>query len=165
MMTTPSGQQQQPYLPTSRQFPVNNLPILEPELVKSYIEIAQAVNGRTIGVFENIQIVTGERWYASDPTNALNKRQTYRKAFPVGAIAKNTTLQIPHGITGIVAFTRIYGTCITDLPDFRPIPYASIAGMTATIDLRVDTTTIYIAVGSGSPNVLSGNIVLEYLLN
>ncbi len=164
MTTTPSGQQQQPYLPTSRQFPVNNLPILEPELVKSYIEIAQAVNGRIIGVFENIQIVTGERWYASDPTNALNKRQTYRKAFPFGAIVAGAGLTFPHGITGIVAFTRIYGTCITDLPDYRPIPYASIAAA-SNIDLRVTSTNIIIGVGASSPNIVSGNIVLEYLLN
>jgi hypothetical protein len=163
-ISTPSGQQNQPYLPTSRQFPVNNLPNLEPELVKSYIEIAQAVNIRIIGVFENIQIVTGERWYSIDPVNALKKRQSYRKSFPFGAITAGTPLAINHGITGITICTKIYGTCVTALPDFRPIPYVS-AGTNAAIDVRVTSTQIIILVESSSPNIVSGNIVLEYLLN
>lgn len=165
MTTTPSNQQQQPYLPNSRKFPIENMGILESELLKAYIDTAQAVNNRIIGIFENIQIVTGERWYASDPLNASIKRQTYRKAFPFAAIASGSPLTIPHGITGITSFTRIYGTCVTAIPDYRPIPYASISGAASNIDLRVDNTNIYIINGGSGPNIVSGNIVLEYLLN
>ncbi len=163
-MITPSNQQQQPYLPKSRQFPVQNPVQLEPELVKSYIDIAQAVNLRTIGIFEQLQIVTGERWFASDPLDATLKRQTYRQVYTFGSIAPGASLAINHGITGITAFTRIYGTCVTNLPDYRPIPYASVAA-NANIDLRVTSTQIIINNGAGSPTLLSGIIVLEYLLN
>jgi hypothetical protein len=163
-MTTPTNQQQQPYLPNSRDFPVQSPTLLEPELVKSYIDIAQAVNVRTIGIFERLQIVTGERWFSADPTNALRKRQTFRQVFTFGAIAAGGSLAITHGITGIVAFTKIVGTCVTDAPDYRPIPYASVAA-NANIDIRVTSTQIIISVGAGSPNLVSGIVILEYLLN
>jgi hypothetical protein len=164
MMQTPSGQQQKPYLITSRHFPANDPELLETTLVKSYNEIAQAVNVRTIGIFEMLQIVTGERWFASSATNALDKRQTYRQVYTLPAVAAGATVMINHNITGINQFTHIYGTCITDQPDYRPIPYASVAA-NANIDIRVTSNKIIIANGAGSPNILSGIIVLEYLLN
>lgn len=163
-MITPSNQQQQPYLPTSRIFPAQNAVQLEPELVKAYIDTAQAINVRTIGIFENIQIVTGERWFSADPLNALLKRQTYRKTFTFGAIATNTAIVINHGITGITECTRIYGTCVTSTPDFRPIPYVSV-GATHNIDLRVTSTQIIILNDATAPAIVNGIIVLEYLLN
>lgn len=164
MIDTPSRQQQQPYLVTSRQFPVDNGAILQPELVKSYIDIAQAVNVRTIGIFESTQIVTGERWFSVSATDANAKRQSYRQVYPFEAIAAGATLVIPHGITGITSGTRIYGTCVTDVPDFRPIPYASNTANN-NIELKVDNTNITIINGSSSPNITSGIIILEYLLN
>ena len=163
-MTTPSNQQQQPYLPQSRSFPAQNPVQLEPELVKTYIDVAQAINVRTIGIFEKLQIVTGERWFSADPTNANVKRQTYRQVYTFGAIAAGASIAINHNITGITQFTRIYGTCITDLPDYRPIPYASVAP-NSNIDIRVTSTQIIIANGAGGPNITSGIVVLEYLLN
>lgn len=161
-MITPSNQQQQPYLPTTRQFPAQNATQLEPELVKSYIDTAQAVNVRTIGIFEQLQIVTGERWFST--VNNTVKRQTYRQVYTFGAIAAGANLAITHGITGVTSFTRIYGTCNTALPDSRPIPYASVAA-NSNIDLRVTSTQIIIANGAGGPNINNGIIVLEYLLN
>lgn len=161
---TPSNQQQQPYLVTSRRFPTNDPILLQPVLSKMYIEIARAVNLRTIGIFEQLQIVTGERWFGTDPLNALIKRQTYRRVYTFGAIAAGASLAIPHGLVGVTAYTRIYGTVITNKPDNRPIPYASVTA-NANIELNVDNTNINIIVGAGSPNVISGIVVLEYLLN
>jgi len=163
-MTTPSNQQFQPYLPTSRNFPVSDLIQLEPELTKSYIDIARAVNLRTIGIFETVQIITGERWFSIDPLDVNNKRQTYRKVFPFGTIAAGTTLLIAHGLTGINEFTKISGTCVTDMPDYRPIPYATNT-VNSAIELNVDNTDIIITVGALSPNIIKGIIILEYLLN
>lgn len=163
-MMTPSGQQQKPYLVTSQKFPTDDPSVLQPTLTKSYNEIAQAVNLRTIGIFEQLQIVTGERWFASSATNANLKRQTYRQVYTFGTIAAGTSLSIAHNITGITQFTRIYGTCITDQSDYRPIPYASVTA-NSNIELRVTSTQIIISNGAGGPNIVSGIIVLEYLLN
>ena len=163
-MSTPSGQQQQPYLPTSRNFPAQNPVQLEPELVKSYIDIALAVNVRTIGIFENIQIVTGERWFSRDPTNSLVKRQSYRKTFTFGVIAPGGTLLIPHGITGVTSYTKIYGTIVTAV-DFRPLPYVSPFAVNQQVGVLVDGTNINIFNGAGALATVSGIVVLEYLLN
>lgn len=161
-MTTSSGNSiQNAYLPTTRGFPADPTQ-LNGDLSKSYIEIAQAVNFRTIGVFDKFQVVTGERWF-NEP-DALSKRQTYREVFTVGAIAAGGNATFAHLITGIVAFTRMYGTCITDTPDYRPIPYASVAA-NSNIDLRVQGPNIIVANGAAAPNIVSAIVVLEYLLN
>lgn len=156
---TPSNQQFQPYLPTSRNFPVDDPIQLEPELTKSYIDVARAVNLRTIGIFETVQIVTGERWFSIDPFDVNQKRQTFRKVFPFTP----ADLPIPHGLTGLNEFTRISGTCVTDLPDFRPLPYASNTA-NGSIELNVDDAYINVNVGASSPNIIKGIIILEYLL-
>lgn len=152
----------QSYLVTSREFPVEQEGLNE-ELTKAYTDIANAVNSRTIGVHDKFQVVTGERWFNN--TNVQSKRQTYRQVYEFGAITAGApAVTVAHGISGITAFTAIYGTCITATPDYRPLPYASTTAG-ANIELNVDATYIYITVGAISPNVTSGIVVLEYLLN
>lgn len=156
------------YLITSRVFPIESGK-LEPILSKMYFEVAQAVNDRIIGVFNKFQVVTGERWFNStDSTkqdfDVTNQPQTYRQVYQFGAIAAGANLSINHNITGISQFTRIYGTCITDVPDYRPIPYAGLAA-TDNITLAVNNTIFAVFNGATAPNIVSGIIVLEYLLN
>ncbi len=146
------------YLRTSREFP-EEIKQLCVELSRDHIDIANTVNARTIGLFPTSRpAVTGESFYLSK--NA--KQQTFRQVYTFGAIAAGASLSTAHGIQFIVQFSRIYGTCITALPDYRPIPYASVAANT-NIDVRVDSTNIIVSVGAGSPNVVSGLIVLEWL--
>lgn len=160
--STPAPVQRQAFLITSRFFPTDMVQ-LEPVLNKMYIEVAQAVNQRTIGTFDKIQAVTGENWY--NDANPLQKKQSYRKVFSFEAIAAGATLTFNHDIQGIVQLTRAYGTCITVTPDFRPIPYASATAVNTQIELNVTLTQINIINGAGAPNIQSGIIVLEYLLN
>lgn len=158
---------QKAYLPNTRSFP-GNITLLTDDLSKSYIEIAQAVNFRTIGIFDKFQVVTGERWF-NDADN-LSKRQTYRQVYTIPAsqlpILPAANATFAHNIQGLVTFTRMYGTCITDTPDYRPIPYASVAANN-NIDLRVAGANIIVANGTdpAAPIIESGIIVLEYLLN
>jgi len=154
-----------PYLVTQRAFP-QNAPELEPVLVKMYNDIASAMNVRTIGLHYPFQLVTGEQWFNPDSTAAqgFQPRQTYRQVYFIGAIASGATSNTPHNIVAPTAFTDIYGTCVTDFPDYRPIPYSSVAGG-GNIELRVDATNIIIVNGAASPNILSAIVVLEYLLN
>jgi hypothetical protein len=128
---------QVPYLRTSRQFP-EDLPELCVQVNKSYIDIATAVNNRTIGIFPtNRPAVTGESWYFSS-----QRQQTLRQIYSFGAIAPGTELDIPTGIEpiNIVRFTRIYGTVITNAPDHRPLPYVA----------QVITNGMTILVGPGT---------------
>lgn len=153
--------QTSPYLPRQKSFPneINKLSIASD---KAYVEISQRVNERIIGVFgTNFQMITGESWFL---TGEPRRRQTLRQVYEFGSIAAGTCLSPPilHGITNIVQFTRIYGTVITDFPDYRPIPYAS-TSPTSNIALRVTPTEISICADVLSPNIVSGLVVLEWL--
>ena len=147
-----------PYLRTTREIP-EEIHQLSVEVNKAYVDIANAVNNRTIGLFPTTRSAfTGERWFI----NNNQPQQSIRQVYSFGAIAAGAALNIPYQTQGNVQFSRIYGTCITGLPDFRPIPYASVAA-NANIDLRVTATNIVIAVGTASPNITSGLIILEWL--
>lgn len=159
-MTVPT--QRQAFLITSRVFPPDAV-LLQPTLNKMYIEVAQAVNQRIIGTFDTIQANTGENWFNQPAPQ--QQRQSFRRVFPFQAIAAGATLNILHEIRGITQLTKVYGTCITATPDFRPIPYASATAVNAQIEVNVTTTQINIINGAGAPNITSGIIVLEYLLN
>jgi hypothetical protein len=150
---------QVPYIQTSRNFP-EQARQLTVEITRAYIDIAIAVNKRTIGIFPTSKpAITGESWFVDDN----RQRQTLREVYTFLAIAPGGSLSIRHNIsTGTYEFTRIYGTCKTALPDNRPIPYASIAA-NSNIDLRVDATNIIISNGAAAPAIVSGIIVLEWM--
>ena len=147
-----------PYLRTSREFPQEDAHQLSVEINKSYIDIASVVNLRTIGIFPtNNPAITGESFYLTP-----QRQQTLRQVFPFGPISAGASLNIPININGLTQFSRIYGTCITSLPDYRPLPYASVAA-NSNLDLRVTSSNIVITVGSASPNITSGLIIIEWL--
>ena len=157
-----------PYIITTRQFPTGEPELLETELTKSYEEIASGVNSRTIGIFNTFQMVTGDKYYSNtnnSPMNPIKYRQGYRQLFAFGAIATGATLTIDHEISGITECVHIYGNCITSVPDFRPIPYSSATAVNQQIEVKVTDTQIIIINGAGAPNITSGTIILEYLLN
>lgn len=162
---------QVPYLRTSRQFP-EDLKQLTIEVNKSYIDIATTVNNRIIGIFpKNRPAVTGESWYFSS-----QRQQTLRQIYSFGAIAPGTELDIPHGLDldNVVIFTKIYGSVITNNPDYRPLPYIEpitlTTGMTilvgpGTVPPFVGVPCIRIVLGTTALPVTSGIAVLEWLSN
>lgn len=158
-MTTnnnPNIVNQTPYLRTSRDFPQNS-EHLAVELERSYIDIAQKMNDRTIGIFTtNRPSVTGESWFTSGQT----KQQTLRQIYLVTGAGN-----IAHGIntSNIAGFVRIYGT-FTDGSIWYPLPYVSATGATNQVSITVTSTNIVITAGGGSPpTISSGFVVLEYL--
>lgn len=154
-----------PYVRSSRQFP-SDLKQLSIEVNRSYIDLAYAINNRTIGIFpSNESGATGESWYLSNN----QRQQTLRRAYPFGAIAAGAELDIPTGITSFVTFTRIYGTVITNVVDYRPLPYIDPVTLTTGMAILVGTVggiqQIRIILGATAPDVTSGIAVLEYLSN
>lgn len=160
MTTNPSSPfNQVAYLRTSREFP-EELHQLSVEINKTYIDIANAVNVRTIGLFPvNRPAQTGNSWYFTSV-----RQQTLRQVYPFGAIATGATLNIPYKITGFNRLIALWGAVVTDAPDERPIPFASVVA-NGNIQVLLDTANsqIVISVGAGSPNVVSGFIVFEWL--
>lgn len=171
-MTTSATSLQVPYLITSRLFPEDDQE-LRGVLSKSYVEIAQAVNRRTIGTFNTFQVVTGDQYYSTtnnDISRPIQFRQSYRRLYPFGAIAQGATLTITHQITGITEIVHLYGNCITDvsvIPNakYKPIPFVSTAAVNQQIALYMNDTIITIVNGAGADNILSGTIIVEFLLN
>jgi hypothetical protein len=171
-MSNSSSSVQVPYLRTSRVFPQDSSE-LENTLSKMYIEVAQAVNKRTIGIFNTFQAVTGNQYYSLSNNNIHNPiqyRQSYRQIYPFGAISGGAMLSFSHGISGLIQLVASYGNCITEAivnanGKYLPIPYVSVTDAAHQIELYINDSEIFISNGASADNILSGTIVLEYLLN
>ena len=72
-------------------------------------------------------------------------------------------LNIAHGITNFVELTALYGTCITAVVDYRPIPFVSVAAANQGIQVLLAGANITITNGAAAPNITSGIIIAEYL--
>jgi hypothetical protein len=169
-MSSNSNQFQSPFLVTSKKFSTDPVE-LEPILSKAWVDTANNVNIRTIGIFDKVQIVSGNKYYSTDPANAQNKRQSYRQIYSFGAIAQGATLTIAHGISGIIEVVNFYGNCITDVSvtpngKYKPLPYVTaIGGVTLQTAIYMNDTIITIVNGAGADNIVSGTIIVEYTLN
>lgn len=157
-MTTGSGSA---FLSTAETYPEDMSQLLI-KLTSVHTDIANSVNVREISQFQDGQeIINGQQF--STTGNAQVKRYAFRKMFYFGAIATGATLPIAHGLAGFTAFTHIYGTIITDVVDYRPLPYVDTAAIGNQISVGVDAANIIIVSGATAPNVTSGIVVLEYL--
>ena len=150
------------FLPTSEAFSGDQQQFLV-KLPAVYTNIANAVNVREIALHEDgQQILTGNQY--SIPGNTSTKRYSFRKTFYFGAIPANTDFHIAHGLTGVVQYTKIYGTYKT-ATDFRPLPYVSINAADRQVSLRVDATDIHVHTGLNARPIVSGIVEIEYFLN
>ena len=149
--------QQAPYLQEQRSFPNDNPQALTVEIDRSYIDIAQKVNSRTIGIFApGKQVVTGERWYLQ---GGQNGNQTLRQLYIISASGSTS-----HGINfaQTSGFSRIYGT-FTDGTNWYPLPYVDASNINNQISLQITPTNIVITSGGTAPTITSGYVVLEWL--
>jgi len=147
---------QGPYIRTSRHFPQDVQP-LSVEINRSYVDIANHINQRTIGIFATQKsVVTGESWYVSGQTRQQTLRQLYTFA---------SAGNIPHNINlnDIAGFTRIYGT-FTDGSVWYLLPYVDATAANNQVSVIVNATNIVITAGGGSPpTIVSGFVTLEWL--
>ena len=144
------------FLRTSRSFP-EDLHEISIEIDKSYIEIAQAVNIRTIGIFPtNIPIVTGESWFFTG-----QKQETLRQMF---SFSSTTSINHNLNLSRIFAFSRTFGEYTDGTNWYGLIPGTSVA-IPGQISFYVTPTQIVFVVGAGAPALTKGNIVLEWISN
>lgn len=146
---------QVPYIKTSREFPpdISQLAVI---MTRSYIEVANAINLRSIGLFpSNRPSITGDSYFITKNQRQQSLRQTY---------TFTTTANIDHGIpvTTVSEFVKMYGQ-FTDGTNW----YGTIAGSNVAIagqlSFYITPTQIVFAVGAGSPTLTKGIIVLEWL--
>lgn len=147
------------YLRTSRQFPEDDSKELSKELNKSYLDIAGAVNTRTIGLYnQNQQTITGESWIIKG-----RKQQSIRMMFTLNS---TSTTPFNHNIKNLATSggtIRIFGS-FTDGTNFYPLPYVDVLNVTNQINVVVSATQVIITAGAGSPpSIVSGYLVVEWL--
>lgn len=150
------------YLRTSRQFPpeLNQLSV---ESNKAYIDTANAVNSRIIGIFSvNRAAINGEQWYLNTP-----KLQGLRQVYISSGV--NAYSNIPHGldITEFFGFSRFFGT-YTDGTNWYGIVPGSNVAIAGKVGFYVDANDIVFTVGAGAPPAVAGTkvtIVLEWISN
>jgi len=145
-----------PYLRTSRDFPPDEQ-ALRMELNKMYIDVANSVNARTVGLFPtNRPAVTGEEFFLT-----TQKQQTLRQVYQF-----TSTASINHGVmvTSPNQFTSCYGS-YTDGMNSYGLIFGSPTSVPGQIFFYLTSTQIVFSVGVGSPSLSSGRIILQWLAN
>ncbi len=145
------------YLRTTRDFP-EDPSRLSVELSRSYIDIANCVNARTISIFTvNRPAINGESWYITSNQRQQGFRQVYT--------FDNTHLTITHGLnlSSIERFVRIWGT-FYDGTSWQALPYVDVVAITNQIGVRVTPTQIIITKGATNPfTITNGTVILEWI--
>lgn len=154
------------YLPTYRYLPEDPQELLV-VLNQMYTDIANAVNIRQLAQYDSVEMINGQQFFSQTATVNANEIKVfaYRKCFTLPATAAGATTNIAHGLTGVFQYTHIYGTCITDVVDYRPIPYAHAAAANQQIEIKILGANIVVVNGAAAPNITSGLIILEYTKN
>jgi len=126
------------------------------EINKSYIDIANAVNKRTIGIFPtNRPAVTGETWFVTNN----QKQQTFRQVYTF-----TTSGNIKHNINfnNLTSFTKCSGS-FTDGTNWYGCIFASNVAIAGQVSFYVDPNNIVILADGAAPAIVSGLIILEWL--
>lgn len=143
------------YLRTSREFP-EELKQLTVEVNKAYLDTAQAVNARTIGIYPvNQPAITGNSYF----TRNNQRQQTLRQVYVF-----NSTAAINHGVRVIskTQFINCFGT-YTDNTNSYGLVYGTSTATPGLITFYMTSTQIIFVLGAGAPALSSGVIVLEWL--
>lgn len=150
------------YLRTTREFP-KDMDQLTVEINKSYVDVANAVNNRTQGLFATGKpAINGETWYISNAQKQQGLRQVY-------SFTTTSDIDIGFKLTSISQITKMYGVYVSINTTFGLIPGTStaIAGQILFyVDVNGASTTsdvIKFVVGAGAPALTQGTIVLEWL--
>ena len=143
------------YLRTSREFPeaAHQLTV---EVNKAYVDTANAVNNRIIGIFPTTRpAITGEGWFLT----GNQKQQTLRQVYTF-----TTTTAINHNVQIFTTnqFTRCFGS-YTDGTNTYGLIFGTSVAIAGQITFYTTATQIVFVVGGGAPALTSGRITLEWL--
>ena len=146
------------FLRTSREFP-ESIHQLAVESNKAYVDIANAVNARTIGIFPvNRSAITGNSYFITN-----QRQQTLRQVYIF-----TTTSAINHEINGTAGinpslFVHCYGNYTNGTNGFGLIWGTSAGTIPNNISFYLTSTQIIFEVDGSAPALTSGRITLEWL--
>lgn len=145
-----------PYLPTTKRFPRDTGQFIE-EMDKTYIDIANASNDKTIGLYPVTKpAVTGNQYILTPTESFQSLRRVYRFT---------STGNIAHGLnfSQIQGFVNIYGTFQAG-GNWYSLPHVDLTNVNNQISVTITSSQIQITAGGGAPPSISlGYIVLEYI--
>jgi hypothetical protein len=125
-------------------------------------EHSRNINRKDTGQYEPVELLCNQTFPGA---TQQQKRHIYRKIIATGAIAAGTTANLAHAIPAFTFMTRIYGTVVTNVVDYRPLPYVSTVALNQQISLTVTAANAVIVNGAASPNITAGFVILEYYKN
>lgn len=128
-----------------------------------YQKIARASNAKEIGIYEETEVLTGQRFPGDTPQE---KRSIYRKVIDTGALPNAATSTVAHSLTDVTSdwtFTRIYGTA-KDSTAVRSIPLPN-GSTTYPVCVWADATNVYIESSVDLSAFDSSQIVIEFSKN
>lgn len=143
------------FLKTSREFPPD-IDQIANILTRSYVEIANSINDRTIGLFpSNRPAITGNAYYVFNNQKQQSLRQTY---------VFTATNDIPHGIdfNQVSYIGAMYGQYTNGTNWFGIIAGTSVA-IAGQISFYLTPTNITFLLGAGAPALTKGIIVIEWI--
>jgi hypothetical protein len=144
-----------PYLATSRKFP-QEVSELAYHTNVSYVDVANAVNNRTISLFPSVRpAITGESWFLQQN----QKQGGFRQAYPF-----TSTASITHNIVlnDLERMVRMYGS-YTDGTNWYGLIGASTTAIAGQISFYMTPTQIVFVSGAGAPTLTKGTVILEWL--
>lgn len=144
-----------PYLRTSRDFPTD-IDLLSVQLSKSYLDTANCINQRIIGIYPTVRpAITGESYFLV----SNQKQQTLRQVYTF-----TTTASILHNIKNVIPnqFTSCFGSYTNGINSFG-LFYATSVAIPGQITFYITSTQIVFVVGALAPPITSGRIVLTWL--
>lgn len=150
------------YLRVSREFP-KDPERLTLQINKSWVDIANAVNVRVIGLYPtNGAAVTGEEWFIQGSSKQQSLRQVYNFT-AVGSIPHNIFTNIswvtPNSYGSFFDGTRFHGVIYAN----SSVPIAGQLTFDVTPSVGQTSGNIIITAGAGAPAIVRGIIVLEWL--
>lgn len=151
------------FLRTSRLFP-EDLKQLSVESNKSYLDVASAVNLRTIGIYPvNTSAITGNSYYLTN-----QRQQSLRRVYTFGPSTADINLGFKlNNISQIVQMSGVYKDATLTFYGLIPATSVAIAGQISfyVTENGASTTSdvIKIVVDAGAPILQSGIIILEWI--
>jgi hypothetical protein len=129
---------------------------LSVEINKAYIDIANAVNSRTISLFPTARpALNGESWFVT----SNQKQQGFRQVYTF-----TSTGNIPHGLTNFIPnqITDAYGS-YTDGTNAYGVIFGTNVAIAGQLSVYVTSTNIVVLLGAGAPAISSGKVVLNWI--
>ncbi len=144
------------YLRTTRDFSKVSVEELCIDVSKAYLDTANAVNLRTLGIYPtNKSVVSGNSFYL----NGNKRQQSLRQVFTF-----SSTAAITHGITVTDPsfFINCYGSYTNGVNSFG-LFFGSSVAIAGQITFYVTPTQIIFLTGAGAPSLTQGIVVIEYM--